>query len=86
MLVENENKQYLAVRQNLEIMLNGFSNTCNADQGDSLKVYAFNDYMKDVAEDFKKNRNIKASINNGLIKSLEFTTEKRNDGVLLHQA
>lgn len=85
MLVENENKQYLQVRQNLEIMLNGFSNTCNADQGDSLKVYAFNDYMKDVAEDFKKNRNIKASISSGLIKPLDFSTETRSDGVLLHE-
>jgi hypothetical protein len=86
LLVENETKQYLAVRQNLDVIFNGFSNTCNADQGDTFKIYAFNDYMKDIAEDFKKNRNIKESIASGLIKPLDFTTETRNDGVLLHQA
>jgi uncharacterized protein (TIGR02594 family) len=85
LLVENESKQYLAVRQNLDVIFNGFSNTCNADQGDTFKIYAFNDYMKDVAEDFKKNRNIKKSISNGLIKPLDFSTETRSDGVLLHQ-
>lgn len=85
LVVQNETKEYLAIRQKMEIIQNGFSKKIVVDQGDKFKVYAFNNRMKEVAEDYKKNGNIKQSISNNLIQPLSFTTESRTDGVVLHQ-
>ncbi len=83
--VENTSKGGSATRKRSDVIYNQFSAVFRTGKGDALKVYAIPDYMADVREDLKNNKNLSISDSKGWIQSLkEVGKETRQDGVIIH--
>ena len=87
--VFNENKQYMCMRQLMDVMAekNGgqTSKVFKLEQGETFKVYPVREHMMDVREDLSKNKNFALSESNQRIKALEIETSESISGdVTLH--